>query len=80
MCYVADKFFKTFVILLPMHPLLLLFNRGLVLNEGVFNTALQNTFFFMWRCGPTRARTSSFLRFLDHTQRRITVGRTPLDE
>ena len=24
--------------------------------------------------------TSSFLRFLDHTQRRITVGRTPLDE
>jgi len=23
---------------------------------------------------------SSFLRFLDHTQRRTTVGRTPLDE
>jgi len=23
---------------------------------------------------------SSFTRFLDHTQRRITVGRTPLDE
>ena len=23
---------------------------------------------------------SSFARFLDHTQRRITVGRTPLDE
>jgi len=23
---------------------------------------------------------TSFLRFLDHTQRRITVGRTPLDE
>ena len=34
----------------------------------------------LWRCGPTRAMTSSFLRFLDHTQRRITVGRTPLDE
>ena len=33
-----------------------------------------------WRCGPTRARASSFLRFLDHTQRRITVRRTPLDE
>ena len=31
------------------------------------------------RCGPTRAMASSFLRFLDHTQRRITVGRTPLD-
>ena len=25
-------------------------------------------------------RCSSFLRFLDHTQRRTTVGRTPLDE
>ena len=34
----------------------------------------------LWRCGPTRAMASSFLRFLDHTQRRITVGRTPLDE
>jgi hypothetical protein len=33
-----------------------------------------------WRYGPTRAMASSFLRFLDHTQRRITVGRTPLDE
>ena len=39
-----------------------------------------STFFFLWRCGPTRARTSSFLRFLDHTQRRITVVRTPLDQ
>jgi len=37
-------------------------------------------FFFLWRCGPTRTKASSFSRFLDHTQRRITVGRTPLDE
>jgi len=36
-------------------------------------------FLFLWRCGRTRAMASSFLRFLDHTQRRITVGRTPLD-
>ena len=36
--------------------------------------------FFPWRCGPTRAMASSFFRFLDHTQRRTTVGRTPLDE
>ena len=36
--------------------------------------------FFLYRWGPTRAMASSFLRFLDHTQRRITVGRTPLDE
>ena len=37
-------------------------------------------FFFLWRCDPTRVMASSFLRFLDHTQWRITVGRTPLDE
>jgi len=38
------------------------------------------TTFFLWRCDPTRVMASSFLRFLDHTQRRTTVGRTPLDE
>jgi len=37
-------------------------------------------FFLLWRCDPTRVMTSSFLRFLDHTQRRTTVGRTPLDK
>ena len=36
--------------------------------------------FFLWRCGPTRAMASSFLMFLDHTQRRTIDGRTPLDE
>ena len=36
--------------------------------------------FFLWRCDPMRVMASSFLRFLDHTQRRTTVGRTPLDE
>ena len=41
---------------------------------------LRFLFFLLWRSGPTRANASSFLRFLDHTQRRITVGRTPLDE
>ena len=38
-----------------------------------------------WRDSPPHptpqwARASSFTRFLDHTQRCITVGRTPLDE
>ena len=37
-------------------------------------------FFFLWRCDPTRIMATSFLRFLDHTQRRTTAGRTPLDE
>ena len=36
--------------------------------------------FPLWRCDPTRVMVCSFLRFLDHTQRRTTVGRTPLDE
>jgi len=34
--------------------------------------------FFLWRCGPTLDKASSFTRFLDHTQRRITRGGTPL--
>jgi len=29
---------------------------------------------------PQKATVSSFTRFLDHKQRRSTVGRTPLDE
>jgi len=37
-------------------------------------------FFFFWRDSPQWARASSFTRFLDHTQRRTTVGRTTLDE
>ena len=37
-------------------------------------------FFKIWRNSPQRARASSFTRFLDHTQLRTTVGRTPLDD
>jgi len=36
--------------------------------------------FFVWRCGPTRDTASSLVRFLDHTERRTTFGRTPPDE
>ena len=36
--------------------------------------------FFFGRHSPQWARASSFPRFLDHTQRRTTVGRTPLDK
>jgi hypothetical protein len=35
--------------------------------------------FFFWRNSRQWTRASSSTRFLDHTQRRITVGRTPLD-
>jgi hypothetical protein len=34
----------------------------------------------VWRCDLMRVMASSFLMFLDHTQRRTTVGRAPLDE
>ena len=42
----------------------------------------SQTFFFptFGATTPQWARASSFTRFLDHTQRRTTVGRTPLDE
>jgi len=36
--------------------------------------------FFWWRSGLTEAMASSFTRFLDHSQRRTTVGRTSLYE
>jgi hypothetical protein len=37
-------------------------------------------FFLLWRCDPTWVMVSSFLMFLDHTQRRTTFGRIRLDE
>ena len=37
-------------------------------------------FFLLWRCDPTRVMASSFLRFLDNTQQRTKIGRSPLDE
>ena len=36
--------------------------------------------FVFWRDSPQWARASSFTRFLDHTQRRTTAGRTPLNK
>ena len=45
----------------------------------VLGTYELKVIFFLWLCVQTRAMASSFLRFLDHTQRRITVGRIPLD-
>ena len=44
------------------------------------NSIYSLKFFAFWRDSPQWARASSFTRFLDHTQRRTTVGRTPLDE
>jgi len=42
---------------------------------------LRFTFFsFFWHNSPQWAKVSSFTRFLDHTQRRTTACRTPLDK
>jgi hypothetical protein len=37
-------------------------------------------FFSLWLCSPAQAMASLSTRFVDQTQRRATVGRTPLDE
>jgi hypothetical protein len=37
-------------------------------------------FVCFWCDSPQWVRASSFERFLDHTQRRVTIRRTPLDE
>ena len=53
-------------------------------NTSIVNIFIKlyivSIFFLLWSCCPTRAMTSSCTRFLDHTQRRTTVGRTPPDE
>jgi hypothetical protein len=43
---------------------------------------LVSSFFFLslWRCGPTRAMASLLLRFIDHTKRHTTVGKSTLNE
>ena len=43
-------------------------------------TGLFLCLFVFGATAPQWARASSFTRILDHTQRRATVGRTPLDE
>ena len=45
-----------------------------------FSSSFFLFFFFFLRNSPQWAMASSFTRFLDHTQRRTTVGRTPPDE
>jgi hypothetical protein len=57
-------------------------------QKNVTTTKTQRKHFIRYRCyiclflaqRHQWARASSFTRFLDHTQRRTTVGRTPLNE
>jgi len=50
---------------------------GVRFQQGVYGCICP---LLLWRCGPTQPTASLLLRFLNHTQRRTTVGRTPLDE
>ena len=45
-----------------------------------FSYKMIKIIFFIWRYSPHWARSSSFTRMLDHTQRRTTVSRNPLYE
>ena len=52
-----------------------------VATWGWLRVLVEICFFVcIWSHSPQWAVASSFTRFLDHTQRRTTVGRTPLDE
>jgi len=53
------------------------FERERIIYRLLYYAALSACF---WRDSPQWVRTSSFTRFLGHTQRRTTVGRTPLYE
>jgi len=49
-------------------------------TKGVISGSSFFFLSFFWRDSPQWIRASSFTKFLDHTQWRITVGRTSLDE
>jgi hypothetical protein len=48
--------------------------------NAVFVYFVRSLSFFIWHNSPQWASSSPFTRFLDHTQPRTTLGRTPLDE
>jgi hypothetical protein len=52
----------------------------ILLEIRVLISSVFTVWFFFLRKNPPWARASSFTRFLDHTQRRTTLGRIPLDE
>jgi hypothetical protein len=54
--------------------------RQMEFNSAFKGLIRSNNYVCFLSDSPQLARASSFTRFLDHTQRRNTVGRTPLDE
>jgi hypothetical protein len=57
-----------------------LFTHYFIAIKGGATVKFFCLFVCFWRDSPKWARVFSFTMFLDHTQRRATVGRTPLDE
>jgi len=70
----SDKYNRHFTLILRnIHEI---YCRVEISPRNIFNIII---FLFPVACDPTWAMASSFTRFLDRTQRRVTVGRTPLD-
>jgi hypothetical protein len=53
---------------------------GTISRPDITYLHVEIQFVRFWRDSPQWAMASSFTTFLDHTQRRTTLGRTPLDE
>ena len=51
-----------------------------LITQGLGNQIPSFFVFFFWHNSPQWVTASSFMGFIDHTQRRTTFGRTPLDE
>ena len=49
-------------------------------NSVCLGTSFYTFFVYFWSDSPHWSRVSSFTRFLDNTQRRVTFGRTPLPD
>ena len=60
--------------------LLLYFGEHPFVLDSKLHAQYTCYYILFWRNSPQWAMASSFMRFLDHTQRPTTVGRTPPDE
>ena len=77
--FLCPHFTRTFSIQLPC--VILSQSKGQAAGcKDPLSFIFQQPIFFIWPNRPQWAWASSVTRFLDHTQRRTTVGRTHLDE
>jgi hypothetical protein len=69
--HIFKEFISSLIVYKPTHSFFLY----LILYQLPF----LFIYYFLCPCSPARAMVSSATRFLDHTQRRATVGRPPID-